>query len=386
MKEADASVLTPDVDPAQAPATEPDLPEPDLGKLADWMRHGLAVRSIGITILATLALFYTLYFAREFFRPVVFAILLSFLLSPAVRALRRFHVPAPAGAGLILLALIGALGFGAYELADPVQTWVAEAPSTLAGIRDRLEGLRQPVEQATRTAEQVEKATTGAGSTGAQQVVVREPGGVGGRVLGVAGGLVSGVLETLVLLYFLLAAGDLFLQKLVHVIPQLRDKKTAVQIARETEGSISSYLFTVALINAGLGVAVTLAMWALGMPNPVLWGVLAGLAEFIPYLGAAIVFAVLTLAGLATFPHLGQALLVPAVYMGIDFVQANFVYPTVLGRRMTLNPVAIFIGLLFWFFLWGVPGAFIAVPLLATFKIFCDHIDALAPIGEFLGK
>jgi predicted PurR-regulated permease PerM len=131
---------------------------------------------------------------------------------------------------------------------------------------------------------------------------------------------------------------------------------------------------------------VTLVMLLIGMPNAVLWGSMAALAEFIPYVGATCMLGILTMAGLVTFPDVGHALLVPAAYLTVNLLQANFISPAVLGRRLTLNPVAILVGLVFWWWIWGVGGAFIAVPLLATFKIFCDHIESLAPIGEFLGK
>nr|MBA3496064.1 AI-2E family transporter [Gemmatimonadales bacterium] len=117
-----------------------------------------------------------------------------------------------------------------------------------------------------------------------------------------------------------------------------------------------------------------------------LWGALAALAEFIPYVGATVMLGLLAMAGLVTFPSIGQALLVPGAYLTVNLIQANFVTPAVLGRRLTLNPVAILIGIVFWWWIWGVGGAFIAVPLLATLKIFCDHIESLAPIGEFLGE
>jgi predicted PurR-regulated permease PerM len=170
------------------------------------------------------------------------------------------------------------------------------------------------------------------------------------------------------------------------VLPQFRDKKKAVAIARDTEAAVSTYLYTVTLINAGQGVAVAIGMLLIGMPNAGLWGVLAGLLEFIPYVGAAVMTGTLLMAGLVTFDTTGHALLPAIVYLATNFVQSNLVSPLVLGSRLTLNPVAIFIGLVFWLWNWGVPGAFIAVPLLATFKIFCDHIESLAPIGEFLGK
>jgi predicted PurR-regulated permease PerM len=170
------------------------------------------------------------------------------------------------------------------------------------------------------------------------------------------------------------------------VLPLLRDKKKAVAIARETEASISTYLFTVAVVNVVLGLAITLVMTLIGMPNALLWGTLAAVAEFIPYIGATVLLATLTMAGLTTFESIGHALLVPGAYLVVNLIQSQFISPMILGRRLTLNPVAILVGLVFWWWLWGVGGAFIAVPLLATLKIFCDHIESLAPIGEFLGK
>jgi predicted PurR-regulated permease PerM len=358
--------------------------QPDLRKLGDALRDRLEVRSIAITGLFVLAVFYTLYFARAFLFPIVLAVLLDFLLSPIIRILKRARIPEPAGAALVILALLGALGIAGYGLADPARAWVAKAPQSISRVQGRLNDLRKPVEQVTRTAEQVEAATEVA-KGGPQEVVIRGPR-LSERLFGTTQTLLTGAMETIILLYFLLAAGDLFLQKLIKVLPQLKDKKKAVAIARETEASISTYLFTVAVVNVTLGVVVMLVMLLIKMPNAVLWGALAALAEFIPYIGATALLATLTMAGLITFPDIGHALLVPGAYLAVNLIQANFVSPSVLGRRLTLNPVAILVGLVFWWWIWGVGGAFIAVPLLATFKIFCDHIESLAPIGEFLGR
>jgi len=382
---APGEAFRPDVPaPAAAPEEGGAVEQPDLGKLGQALRDRVEVRSIAITGLFVLAVFYTLFFARAFFFPIVLAVLLDFLLSPIIRTLKRARIPEPVGAALVILTLLGGLGVAVYGLADPARVWVAKAPQSISRVQSRLKELRKPVEQVTRTAEQVEAATEVA-KEGPQEVVVRGPR-LSERLFGTTQSLLTGAMEMIILLYFLLAAGDLFLQKLIKVLPLLKDKKKAVAIARETEASISTYLFTLAVVNLCLGMVVALVMLLIKMPNALLWGALAALAEFIPYLGATAMLATLTMAGLITFPDLSHALLVPAAYLAVNLIQANFVTPAVLGRRLTLNPVAILVGLVFWWWIWGVGGAFIAVPLLATFKIFCDHIESLAPIGEFLGN
>ena len=378
-----ASAFTPDVAaPASTPAEGAVVEQPDLRRLGDVLDR-VEIRSIAITGLFVLAVLYTVYFTRAILLPIVLAVLLDFLLSPLIRGLKRLRIKEPVGAVLVILVLLGGLGGGIYSLAEPAQVWMARAPESLKLLQTRLRVVRRPVEQMTRTAEQVEAATE-VRKSGPPEVIVRGPR-LSDRLFGSTQLFVAGALETLVLLYFLLAVGDLFLQKLIRVLPQFKDKKMAVAIARETEASVSTYLFTITLVNLALGTVVTLLMLAVGMPNPMLWGTLAALAEFIPYLGSTALLATLTLAGLVTFPSVGHALLVPGSYLAVNIVQANFISPVVLGRRLTLNPVAILVGLIFWWWIWGVAGALIAVPLLATLKIFCDHIESLAPIGEFLG-
>lgn len=379
------SVLTPDVDPtARAAPAAPGAPAPDLGATGAVLASP-ANRSAGITVLAVLAVLYTLYFAREFLLPVTVAVLLSFLFSPVVRALARLRVPTPLGAALVVLALVGALGASVYKLADPVQGFVASAPTTAASAQQKVRRLLRPVQQATNTAERVANATSVGGPNRTPEVVVKGPSLVS-RVFGTTQRLLAGLLEVIVLLYFLLAAGDLFLQKLVKVLPQRSAKHTAVEVAREIEGSVSAYLLTTAALNVGEGLVVAGVMALLGIPNPLLWGALVALLEFVPYLGAATMVVLLAVAGLTTFDGVGRALAAPAAFLAINLVQANVVAPLALARRLTLNPVAVFVGLAFWWFLWGVPGAFLAVPLLATFKVLCDHVGALAAVGEFLGQ
>jgi predicted PurR-regulated permease PerM len=379
------SVLTPDVDPtAQATPVERRAPTPDLEKTGEAVTSP-RMRSAGVTTLTVLALLYTLYFARSFLLPIVVALLLSFLFSPVVRALARFKIRPPLGAGLVILGLLGSVGFAGYELSGPVESWAASAPQTLSTAQGKLRELLRPLERASRTAEQVQSAAGGGGGAEKTPEVVVRGESVISRVFGTTQRFVAAALEVVILLYFLLAAGDLFLQKLIKVLPTLRDKRKAVEIARRTEASISTYLLTTAAINIAEGLVVALVMWMLGMPSPLLWGAMVAVLEFIPYLGALTMTVILTIAALTVFDTMGRALVVPGAFLAINMVQGNFVSPMLMGHRLALNPVALLVGLAFWFWMWGVPGAFIAVPLLATFKIFCDHIESLAAVGEFLG-
>ena len=326
-------------------------------------------------ILALIAVFVVLHFGQAFFLPIVVAVLLKFLLSPIVAWFTRFRIPEAIGSAFVMLGLLSLLVFGAYQLSAPLQGWLAGAPQSLAVAGRRLKQVLRPVEQVNRAAEQMQDATT-SGNSDAQEVVVKGPS-LAGKIFGTTQTLVVGILETLLLLYFLLSTGDLFLLKIIRVTPLLSDKKKAVSIARETASSVSAYLGMLCLLNAGLGVAVAIAMWLVGLPNPLLWGAAAAVLEFLPYLGAASMVAVLTVAGLVTFPDLGRALLVPGTYAVVNLVQSNLVSPLLLAKRLTINPVAIFVGFLFWFWIWGVAGALLAVPILATLKIMCDHVERL---------
>ncbi len=376
---SEGSVLEPQVqlpDVASAPAERPEGP-PSEARIDP---------ALALTILTVLAVFCCLYFARGFFLPITFAIMLDFLLSPAVRAFQRIRIPPPIGGGIVVITLVGLLVLSVYQLSGPVQTWADKAPQSLETAQRQLRKILRPIERVTRTAEQVDRATDATGSGPKPAEVVVKSASIQSRLMDSTQRALASMLEVIILLYFLLAAGDLFLAKLIKVLPHLQDKLKAVRIARETESAVSTYLLANLATNVGEGVVLAGALWLLDMPNPILWGVLAAVLEFIPYLGALVVVAVLGVAGLATFPATAHALAVPGVFLLINFVQANVATPLLLSHRLSLNPVAQFVGLWFFFWLWGIPGAFLAVPILATFKIFCDHIDGLRSIGEFLGQ
>lgn len=340
--------------------------------------------SLMLAGLFLLAVFHTLRVARDLFLPLMLAFFLSFLLRPPLRMLKRAHIPEAVGAALLLLVLVGGVGLGLYSLVTPATQWIAKAPGSVTRIQRKLGTLRFPMEQMNRTADQVERTIAGDSGT-APVSAVKSPAWIKQALFGGTTAFLSEAVVVIVLLYFLLASGDLFLRKAITALPTSEDKQRAVDLAREVENKVSTYLFTITLINLGVGVAVGVGVWLLNMPNPVLWGALACVLTYIPYLGAVLGIGILGLAALLAFDDLGHALAVPGVYVLVSFVEGNFITPLIVGRRLTLNPLVIFVGLLFWFFLWGIPGALLAVPILAVFKIVCDHVDRLAPIGEFFG-
>ena len=381
----DDSVLTPDVtEAALQPEPAPTGTPPNVGKLANLLGENADARHVALIGLFVLAVFYTLHLAQDFFLPIVLAILLDFLLSPVVRALRKVGIAEPLGAAIVMLGLLGVLVVGVYRLSGPAAEYIALAPESIETVQRKLQSMRGSVEQVTEAAEQVERAAAG-GEAEAQQVEIKGPS-LTRQLFGGTTAFLSAATVVIFLTYFLLAVGDLFLQKLVGVLPQFGDKKVAVTIARETEAQISLYLFTTTLINLGVGIVTGFAMYLLGMPNPVLWGVVAAVLNFVPYVGAVANTILLTLAAFVTFEDTGHALLVPGAFLALNLIESNLVTPMIYGNRMKLNTVALFIGLVFWWYIWGIPGAILAVPIMATMKIACDHIESLSPIGEFLGK
>jgi predicted PurR-regulated permease PerM len=347
--------------------------------------RALDIRSVALTGLFVLATFYTLYFARDFILPILLAWILSSLLAPIVRLFKRVHIPEALSALFIILALLGTLSLGVYRLSDPVAEWIQRAPQSLSGVRVKLQGITGPVQGVQETTKEIEKMTTLGNDEKATAVEIKKPG-LGEVVLSGAKNFFVAAGVTLVLLYFLLASGDMFLLKLVKILPTLENKKLAVEIYRQIETDVSTYLSVVTLINIGFGCIIGFSMYLLGMPNPLLWGVMAAVLAYIPYLGALVGIVTVTIVAILTFDDIYRIIMVPIVYFILDNIQGNLIMPMVLGRRLALNPVVIFIWLIFCGWIWGITGALLAVPLLAIIKIISDHIEQLASIGEFLGS
>jgi predicted PurR-regulated permease PerM len=360
-----------------------------LGQLADLARPEeragpVSLPSIALKGLFVLAIFYTLKLASSFFVPLVLAILLKFLFASVIRGMGRFHVPPPVSAAIVVLGLLSALGFSVYQLAAPAREWMAKLPQTARQIEGKLADLKRSVREVSKAGEEVDRLTNLAGKEKIQRVEVRKPS-LGETLLGPTQDFLVSAGVLVILLFFLLASEDLFLRKLVAVLPHLREKKLAVEITRQIELDVSAYLLTITLINALFGTAVGLAMFSLGMPNPVLWGVMAGLLHFIPFLGAIVGISIVTLVALVTLESTSTILLVPLIYFALNLLEEYVVLPVVIGRRLMLNSVIVLLWLVFWAWLWGVPGALMAVPLLAIVKIVADHLEPLASLAEFIG-
>ena len=377
-----------------AEAQDRVLTESQASVLVESLSRPLTVRSIALTVLTILASLYALRVARDFLLPIAVAMMLKFLLSPFVRWLTKLRIAPPIGAALVLLGFCGAVGYGGYVLTDPARDWLQELPHSVREASWKLRDFKNSFNRVTSAAKQIEELTTvEQGETaednagGAEFVVQTKPApATNNSLVGSAWRAVSAAIVTIILLYLLLASYDSFLRKLVVMLPRLREKKIAVEIVRSVERQISVYVLTVALINLALGAAVALALHFAGMPNPMLWGVLVALLNFIPYVGGLIGVVVIGLAAMLTFPTVGQALIPPLSYAALNGLEGMVITPLLLGRRFSLSPVAVFLWLLLWGSLWGVPGALIAMPMLVGLRILCENIRPLAPLGEFLAR
>jgi predicted PurR-regulated permease PerM len=194
----------------------------------------------------------------------------------------------------------------------------------------------------------------------------------------------AGLFETVLVLFFLLLAGDIFLRRLVEILPRFSDKRQAVDISQQIEHDISVYIVTITFMNAVVGIATAVVMWLCGFGDPLLWGAIAFLLNYVPILGPLLGVVTFVLAGLLTAATLWGALLPAGLYLGIHLIEGETITPMLLARRFTLNPVLVILSLIFWYWMWGVPGAILSVPMLAIIKIICDRILTLGALGHFL--
>jgi predicted PurR-regulated permease PerM len=333
----------------------------------------------GLFVLAMLA---AAYVAREIVLPFVFAIVLKLLLQPALRILERLHVPRILGSLLLILTLFGTIvGLGA-AISGPARTWAAKLPEGIPRLQERLSIMREPIDTLQRFLQQVEDF----GETGPSPNAAASAQGptLLSKLFTGTRNFASGFFTTVLFLFFLLVSGDIFLHRLVEVMPRFRSKRQVVDIAQQIESDISAYLVTITIMNAAVGIATALAMWFTGVGDPILWGTVAFLLNYVPILGTALGGLTFLLAGLLTHDILWQALLPAGLYFGFHLIEGETVTPMLLARRFTLNPVLVIISLVFWFWMWGIPGVILSMPMLAITKIICDRLQRLAAFGHFL--
>ena len=394
---ADVVVVQPDRDaPASAPAEE----RPPIIK----------VRNLAVTVLAVLGVVLVLQYAQSVLVPIVIGILVSYGLAPFVGGLQRLRIPRAIGAGVAVTLLVAGLGLGAYTLSDQAMSIVSSVPQAAQRIRERLRAHRaarggafakvqQAANEIDRAAQEASRptsaerdlATQAKLDTGVQKVEVVQPpfrasdylwsGGMG--LLAFGGQFVL----VLFLVYFFLVTDDLYKRKIVKIGGRtLSEKRITVQILDEINQQIEGFMRVQVFTSLLVAAATALALWWFGVEHPIVWGLLAGVFNSIPYLGPILVSAGLAVVSFMQFNDLLQTLYVTGVAFGITSLEGFLLTPMLMGRAAQMNPVAIFVGLLFWSWIWGLWGTVLAVPMLMMLKAVCDHVEDLQPIGELLGE
>jgi len=327
---------------------------------------------------------FALSYAKDFLVPIVLAYLLAMVFGPIRRFFDRRGIPSALTSLVIVLVLL--VGFLSLlgALAVPVSGWMERAPQIQHDIQSKLSSISQTFSGVFDAARRVSEITK-SHSAGVQQVEVNDANYLANVALFAPAAMAQFVF-TLILLLFLLASGDMFYEKLVNVLPTFGDKKRAMRIAHDIERKLSSYLLTITLINAGLGLAVAVLLWAVGMPSPIVFGVLAFLLNYVPYLGALAGIVVSMSVALVSFDGPGWSLVVGAIYLGLATVEGQLISPYFVGRTLRLNTVVVFIAVSFWAWLWSAVGMLVAVPLLVAINTFCEHIDGLSGLGKFLSE
>jgi predicted PurR-regulated permease PerM len=368
----------------------PREPDTTAAARAEVAQTRFSVRTAAVVTIAVLTVFYTLYFTAELVLPLAFAIVFDLLLQTPKRLLtRRLRFPSPLAAILLIVALLAVFAGIATALSVPASSWIAKVPQSLTTLEQRLSFLRGPLDFAQSGMQQLTQLTQASGGGHQQEIAVQQSsnlGGVGMTILRGTRFAFGQLLTFVVVLFFLLATGDSILRGIVEVLPTFGDKRRMVEIAEEIEQNVSSYLALITVMNLLVGTANGVQMWLLGMPDPLLWGTLAFLLNYIPILGPLTGVVIFFFVGLFSASSIWWALAPPAIYLVIHIIEGEAVTPMLLAQRMTLNPVFVIVSLFFWDFLWGVPGAFLAVPLLAITKVVCDRIAPLTPLGHVIGS
>jgi len=376
---------------------EPLVPATEFSQLPR-LSEPVNVNSISLAIIAVLASLFVLHWAKAVFIPFMLGLFFSYALSPVVNWMESRRVPRALGAGVLLLALLGAMGTTAYSLSDEAVRLVESLPAAAQKLRQTLTarqgGTGSTLETVQKAATQIEQVTKEAGvpatSRGVTRVIV-EPARFNIKdylwsgTIGLAT-LLGQITVVVFLTYFLMVSGDTFRRKLIKLAgPSLSSKKITLQALHEITGQIQRYLQVQLAISALVGVFTGLALWAIGLENAAVWGIAAAVLNLVPYVGALMTGVASGGVAFLQFGSINMALLVVGASVVIQTIEGNLLMPWLTSRASRMNPVAVFVGLLAWGWLWGVWGLLLGLPILMIVKAVCDRVDDLKPIGEFLG-
>jgi len=343
-----------------------------------------AVASSALLGLLVIAVLYVTTFMVPMLIGIVLAAMLKLMFAPFVEWLRGIGVPRVLSSLVVVASLPLLIGVGVTHLVDPVSGWLDEAPRTLSRIERRLLPIVSPLKDVSAAASAVESLTS-LGNQSENEVRVAAPHLLD-QITSSLQPVVLGVTVTIFVTFFLLASGDAFLRKLASAGQSFATRRRIVETMRRIQADVGDYLRTITIINVLLGVATTGVMWMLGVAEPIMWGVAAALSNFAPYVGAMLMIAALTLTGLATSATLGAALLPPLAYLLLTTIEGQMITPAVLGHRMSMSPVVVFLGVVFAGWLWGVAGALVAVPVLVTVKIICEDVASVRLVALLMNK
>jgi predicted PurR-regulated permease PerM len=361
-------------------------PPPSAVPLSEQIARALppSARTLALLGLLLIAIGFVLYLARVVFIPLTFALMLSFLLSPAVTWLERRRMPRSLGSALVVTLVLAAGSFTAVELANPAADWIARSPGVLQAIERKVRPWRRPVKNVSDLAQRVERITQMEDRRAPQEVTLEKPG-ILSTALDTVWAVAAGAVVTLFALYFALLSGDVLLARVIAWVPDLSQRRTA-EIMVSIQQGMSRYLGTVIAINFAVGCAVAVLLYAFQMPNPLLWGALAMVVNFVPYVGPFVGILTVGAVALASFDDTTSALLPPLAYLALASVEGNVITPLILGRTTELDPLVIFVWLLFWGWLWGIAGAIVAVPLLMLIKLMCERSRVLQPVAALISR
>lgn len=347
---------------------------------------GIHVRSFATTGLFVLAVFYTAYFASAVIIPVTIGFLLSMILATPVRRLCSWGLPRPIGSAFAILLTIVAIGVPVYLLSEPAGRWVSDMPETASEIGERIKRLTTPIQDVKEAAEEVEKLTDLDGDNDRTPVVKVEAPSFGQVMLDSAPRLVMSAIFTIFLAYLLLCSGDAMLRKIIEIGCRIDNQRRSLVITKQIQLDLFRYLAAVTAVNVALGAATAGILYALDVPNALLWGAVAGLFNYAPLVGPAMTIVVLSIVGMTTFEPIGQALMVPFAYFVLTALEGNLISPAVIGRRLALSPVVVLLSLMLFGWMWGIPGLLLAVPIVSSARIICHNIPRLHDVATILGR